>query len=192
MQNRHRLSCYVIVREACVFLVCLRKINLLFWTFFNLNRFHSYLQKCVLFFKCLPHCFVTTTFGFLAGRLHVWRRSQRRHLHSWAACPRVCQCGSTFLSSRDQWRTVSGRLPALSRFPAHLRCLLNVSLFSVCRFIKGLPVKDSLLPEDLVKAIGLEPMPKGISYVISTKVKQYPAFYLQKTSFNIMKDDGDF
>lgn len=43
-------------------------------------------------------------------------------------------------------------------------------LFLLGRFIKGLPVNNAALSEELKRAIGLVPMPKGISYVISTKV----------------------
>ncbi|XP_008308874.1 diphosphomevalonate decarboxylase [Cynoglossus semilaevis] len=57
------------------------------------------------------------------------------------------------------------------------------------QFIKGLPVKDSLLPEDLVKAIGLEPMPKGISYVISTKPGPGPCV-VQDPSEHLIGSNG--
>lgn len=40
----------------------------------------------------------------------------------------------------------------------------------LCRFIKGLQVKHAALSEELKQSIGLEPTPKGISYIISTKV----------------------
>lgn len=43
-------------------------------------------------------------------------------------------------------------------------------LFLLGRFIKGLPVNSAVLPEELEKAIGLETMSNGISYVLSTKV----------------------
>lgn len=43
-------------------------------------------------------------------------------------------------------------------------------LFLLGRFIKGLPVNSAVLPEELKTAIGLETMPNGISYVLSTKV----------------------
>ena len=52
-------------------------------------------------------------------------------------------------------------------------CFLSAPLkfcFLLCRFVKGLPVKCASLSEDLEQAIGLEPMPKGISYIISTQV----------------------
>lgn len=42
--------------------------------------------------------------------------------------------------------------------------------FLLGRFIKGLPVNSAALPEELKQAIGLETMPHGISYVLSTKV----------------------
>ncbi|XP_048887334.1 diphosphomevalonate decarboxylase isoform X1 [Brienomyrus brachyistius] len=41
-------------------------------------------------------------------------------------------------------------------------------------FLKGLPVSSVTLPEDLTKAIGMEPLPGGISYIISTKVGPGP------------------
>lgn len=42
------------------------------------------------------------------------------------------------------------------------------------QFIKGLPVNSAALTEELKQAIGLEPMPKGISYIISTKAGPGP------------------
>lgn len=47
---------------------------------------------------------------------------------------------------------------------------LTECCFLLCRFIKGVPVGSAALSEELKQAIGLEPMPKGISYIISTKV----------------------
>ncbi|XP_023701355.1 diphosphomevalonate decarboxylase isoform X2 [Paramormyrops kingsleyae] len=41
-------------------------------------------------------------------------------------------------------------------------------------FLKGLPVSSVTLPEDLTKAIGMEPLPGGIGYIISTKVGPGP------------------
>ncbi|KAM4631319.1 diphosphomevalonate decarboxylase isoform 2-T2 [Polymixia lowei] len=38
------------------------------------------------------------------------------------------------------------------------------------QFLKGLPVDHAVLSEELKQAIGIEPMPKGIRYIISTKV----------------------
>lgn len=49
--------------------------------------------------------------------------------------------------------------------------------FLLCRFIKGLPVNHAALSEELKQFIGLEPMPKGISYVISTKVHKHVSVY---------------
>lgn len=45
-------------------------------------------------------------------------------------------------------------------------------LFLLGRFIKGLPVNSAVLPEELKKAIGLEAMSNGISYVLNTKVNR--------------------
>lgn len=42
--------------------------------------------------------------------------------------------------------------------------------FRLCRFVKGLPVHSASLPDELVRDIGMEPTPKGIGYIISTKV----------------------
>lgn len=47
---------------------------------------------------------------------------------------------------------------------------MTACLFLLGRFIKGLPVNNAVLPEELKKTIGLETMPNGISYVLSTKV----------------------
>lgn len=47
----------------------------------------------------------------------------------------------------------------------------KLCFFLLYRFIKGLPVDHTHLSEELTQAIGLESMPKGISYIISTKVK---------------------
>ncbi|XP_029903753.1 diphosphomevalonate decarboxylase [Myripristis murdjan] len=42
------------------------------------------------------------------------------------------------------------------------------------QFIKGLPVRPAVVSQELKQAIGLEPMPKGISYIISTKAGPGP------------------
>ncbi|XP_074523197.1 diphosphomevalonate decarboxylase [Halichoeres trimaculatus] len=42
------------------------------------------------------------------------------------------------------------------------------------QFIKGVPVSSATLSEELKQTIGLEPMPKGISYIISTKAGPGP------------------
>ncbi|KAM4596289.1 diphosphomevalonate decarboxylase [Fundulus diaphanus] len=41
-------------------------------------------------------------------------------------------------------------------------------------FIKGLPVKCAALPVELKQSIGLQPVPKGINYIISTKAGPGP------------------
>ncbi|XP_054892920.1 diphosphomevalonate decarboxylase [Poeciliopsis prolifica] len=41
-------------------------------------------------------------------------------------------------------------------------------------FIKGLPIKCAALPMELKQNIGLEPVPKGINYIISTKAGPGP------------------
>lgn len=50
-----------------------------------------------------------------------------------------------------------------------LKCVTEC-FFPLCSFIKGLPVNCASLSEELKQGIGLEPMPKGINYIISTKV----------------------
>lgn len=55
---------------------------------------------------------------------------------------------------------------------ASLKCV-TIYLFLLCRFIKGLQVNHAALSEELKQTIGLEPMPKGINYIISTKVHAY-------------------
>lgn len=53
----------------------------------------------------------------------------------------------------------------------HLYKIISCSLFLLCSFIKGLPVKSVFLSDELKQSIGLQPMQNGISYVISTKVQ---------------------
>ena len=43
-------------------------------------------------------------------------------------------------------------------------------IWVLCRFLKGLPIAGVTLSEELREAIGMEPLVKGISYIISTKV----------------------
>lgn len=50
-----------------------------------------------------------------------------------------------------------------------LACVVS-SPFKHCRFIKGDHVAATPLSEELIQAIGIDPIPKGISYIISTKV----------------------
>ncbi|XP_071386771.1 diphosphomevalonate decarboxylase [Centroberyx affinis] len=42
------------------------------------------------------------------------------------------------------------------------------------QFINGLPVNNAVLSEELKQAVGFEPIPKGISYIISTKAGPGP------------------
>ncbi|XP_073320518.1 diphosphomevalonate decarboxylase [Pagrus major] len=57
------------------------------------------------------------------------------------------------------------------------------------QFIKGLPVKSASLSEELKQAIGLEPMPKGISYVISTKAGPGPRV-VEDPAQHLLGSDG--
>uniref|UniRef100_A0A665SZI1 Diphosphomevalonate decarboxylase n=1 Tax=Echeneis naucrates TaxID=173247 RepID=A0A665SZI1_ECHNA len=57
------------------------------------------------------------------------------------------------------------------------------------QFIKGLPVNSVSLSEDLKQAIGLEPMSKGISYIISTKVGPGPCVVEDSTLY-LLGSDG--
>ncbi|GAA6093858.1 diphosphomevalonate decarboxylase isoform X1 [Tachysurus ichikawai] len=41
-------------------------------------------------------------------------------------------------------------------------------------FVKGIPVLSALLPDELIRAVAMEPTPKGISYIINTKVGPGP------------------
>ncbi|XP_060734822.1 diphosphomevalonate decarboxylase [Tachysurus vachellii] len=41
-------------------------------------------------------------------------------------------------------------------------------------FVKGIPVLSASLPDELIRAVGMEPTPKGISYIINTKVGPGP------------------
>ncbi|XP_061132712.1 diphosphomevalonate decarboxylase [Syngnathus typhle] len=56
-------------------------------------------------------------------------------------------------------------------------------------FIKGLPVSHVNLPEELKQAIGLEPMPRGISYIISTKPGPGPCVVKDSTQ-HLLGPDG--
>lgn len=40
----------------------------------------------------------------------------------------------------------------------------------ICRFVRGLPVCSADLSEELKRDLNMEPTPKGIHYIISTKV----------------------
>ncbi|XP_040055364.2 diphosphomevalonate decarboxylase [Gasterosteus aculeatus] len=56
-------------------------------------------------------------------------------------------------------------------------------------FVKGLPIEQVALSEELRQAIGLEPLPKGISYVISTKVGPGPCV-LEDPTQHLLGSDG--
>ncbi|KAM6943375.1 diphosphomevalonate decarboxylase [Xenentodon cancila] len=56
-------------------------------------------------------------------------------------------------------------------------------------FIKGLPVKRAALSEELKQGIGLEPMPKGINYIISTKAGPGPRV-VEDPSQHLLSSDG--
>lgn len=63
-------------------------------------------------------------------------------------------------------------------FRSFLNYFLNsLSLFLLCSFIKGLPIKSVSLPDKLKQSIGLQPMQNGISYVISTMVQIFTFFF---------------
>ncbi|CAJ1048787.1 diphosphomevalonate decarboxylase [Xyrichtys novacula] len=57
------------------------------------------------------------------------------------------------------------------------------------QFIKGLPVNSAALSEELKQDIGLEPMPKGISYIISTKAGPGPCVVTDPTQ-HLLGSDG--
>ncbi|XP_054471372.1 diphosphomevalonate decarboxylase [Anoplopoma fimbria] len=57
------------------------------------------------------------------------------------------------------------------------------------QFVKGLPVNHVALSEELKQAIGLEPLPKGISYVISTKVGPGPCV-VEDPAQHLLGSDG--
>lgn len=57
------------------------------------------------------------------------------------------------------------------------------------QFFKGLPVNHAALSEELKQAIGLEPMPKGISYIISTKAGPGPRVVEDHTQ-HLLGSDG--
>ncbi|MFT7806906.1 diphosphomevalonate decarboxylase [Arapaima gigas] len=56
-------------------------------------------------------------------------------------------------------------------------------------FLKGLPVGSVSLSDELTRAIGLEPLPKGISYIISTKSGPGPQT-VEDTSLHLLGPDG--
>uniref|UniRef100_A0A8C9YD03 Diphosphomevalonate decarboxylase n=2 Tax=Sander lucioperca TaxID=283035 RepID=A0A8C9YD03_SANLU len=57
------------------------------------------------------------------------------------------------------------------------------------QFITGLPVNRVALSEELKQAVGLEPMPKGISYIISTKAGPGPRVVEDPTQ-HLLGSDG--
>ncbi|KAF1392924.1 hypothetical protein PFLUV_G00033080 [Perca fluviatilis] len=57
------------------------------------------------------------------------------------------------------------------------------------QFIQGLPVNRVALSEELKQAVGLEPMPKGISYIISTKAGPGPRVVEDPTQ-HLLGSDG--
>ncbi|XP_060896450.1 diphosphomevalonate decarboxylase [Labrus mixtus] len=57
------------------------------------------------------------------------------------------------------------------------------------QFIKGLPVNPVAISEELKQAIGLEPMSKGISYIISTKAGPGPRVLTDPTQ-HLLGPDG--
>ncbi|XP_070764637.1 diphosphomevalonate decarboxylase [Enoplosus armatus] len=57
------------------------------------------------------------------------------------------------------------------------------------QFIQGLPVNRAALSEELKQSIGLEPMPKGISYVISTKAGPGPCV-VEDPAQHLLGSDG--
>ncbi|KAM9817189.1 diphosphomevalonate decarboxylase [Neosynchiropus ocellatus] len=57
------------------------------------------------------------------------------------------------------------------------------------QFIKGLPVEEAALSADLKQAIGLEPMAKGVSYVISTQPGPGPRVVEDQTQ-HLLGSDG--
>lgn len=56
-------------------------------------------------------------------------------------------------------------------------------------FIKGLPVNSAALSEELKQAIGLDPMPKGISYIINTKAGPGPCV-VEDPAQHLLGPDG--
>ncbi|XP_055755966.1 diphosphomevalonate decarboxylase [Salvelinus fontinalis] len=57
------------------------------------------------------------------------------------------------------------------------------------QFLKGLPVAPTTLSEELKQAIGMEPMVKGISYIISTKAGPGPRV-VEDPSEHLLGSDG--
>uniref|UniRef100_W5LZB6 Diphosphomevalonate decarboxylase n=1 Tax=Lepisosteus oculatus TaxID=7918 RepID=W5LZB6_LEPOC len=57
------------------------------------------------------------------------------------------------------------------------------------QFVKGLPVRPASLSEELKASIGMDPTPKGISYIISTKVGPGPCM-VEDPSLHLLGSDG--
>uniref|UniRef100_A0A3Q2DFQ6 Diphosphomevalonate decarboxylase n=1 Tax=Cyprinodon variegatus TaxID=28743 RepID=A0A3Q2DFQ6_CYPVA len=56
-------------------------------------------------------------------------------------------------------------------------------------FIKGLPVKSAALTVELKQSIGLEPLPKGVNYIISTKAGPGP-LVVEDPSQHLLSAEG--
>ncbi|KAG7473532.1 hypothetical protein MATL_G00096890 [Megalops atlanticus] len=57
------------------------------------------------------------------------------------------------------------------------------------QFLRGLPVCPASLSEELTRAIGMDPLPKGISYIISTKAGPGPRV-VEDPSLHLLGPDG--
>ncbi|KAM3876992.1 diphosphomevalonate decarboxylase [Diretmus argenteus] len=57
------------------------------------------------------------------------------------------------------------------------------------QFLKGLPVNHAVLSDELKQAVGLEPMPKGIRYIISTKAGPGPRV-VEEPNQHLLGSDG--
>ncbi|TSZ97523.1 Diphosphomevalonate decarboxylase [Bagarius yarrelli] len=57
-------------------------------------------------------------------------------------------------------------------------------------FIKGLSVPSAPLPDELIKTVGMEPTPRGISYIISTKVGPGPCA-VDSPTLHLLDEDGN-
>ncbi|XP_062405610.1 diphosphomevalonate decarboxylase [Sardina pilchardus] len=57
------------------------------------------------------------------------------------------------------------------------------------QFLKGLPVASTTVSDELKNAIGMEPLPKGISYIINTKAGPGPRIE-KDSSLHLLRPDG--
>lgn len=57
------------------------------------------------------------------------------------------------------------------------------------QFLKGLPVTSTTVSDELKNAIGMEPLPKGISYIINTKAGPGPRIE-EDSSLHLLGPDG--